>query len=108
LLSSRKQLQQLRFINDLHAELLRLLEFRSRLLAGENEIGFLADAAADFAALSFDSFEAFGQSASELCLDCFLLLAQNFFGDLDFLQLLFKLINMGFDSAKLRPCMNLG
>jgi hypothetical protein len=41
---------QLRLVEDIHAEFLRLLELRPRLVAGEHVVGPFANAAGDFAA----------------------------------------------------------
>src|ERR1035441_5332783 len=48
------QPQQLRLVDDLHAELLRLVQLGTGFRAGDDVIDFLADAAADFAARCLD------------------------------------------------------
>src|SRR6478736_2697737 len=49
-----QQLHELRLVDDRHAELLRLVEFRTRLGAGQHVAGLLADTAADLAAGGLD------------------------------------------------------
>jgi hypothetical protein len=48
--STAAHLQKVRLINNLHAELLRLIQFGTGLFSSQNEIRFLAHAAAHFAA----------------------------------------------------------